>query len=226
MQAQHKKGVLKYDVEIVWGHTWEDTLRECIEAGGDSTLIAEARKRLEEFTSKRKEEEPREPSRWEYHFKKNKARIIGDKVYQGKTFATYDIKNNQRIIRRFHKGNLNDFRIDTISYIKNDDEKTYKTQIFTDSTKIINGFECYKILIKEYFSKYNDAHLTYEIFVTDQIHFPLTALTQLPIHITDACPVIIKQWWKDERNHTSWKLVDFDEKLNSKMLKIPPEFKG
>ncbi len=224
--AQHKKGVLIYEAQNIRGYTWEDKIAE---SNLDSIQSSNARKRIEEFLGKRKKEEElkkKKPFIWEYHFNKAKARVIGNKVYQGKTFGIYDYKENTRIVRRYHKGNPNDFRIDSVDYNFINGEKEFEVEIFRDSTKIIRGFDCYKIEIVEKWGYDKRPSLFYEIYVTDSIHFPVNALMHIPVFVSNSCPVSIKHWGLRKENYFSAELISFNKNLRKKMLKVPKEFKG
>ena len=226
--AQKKSGVLIYEMKVVNGYSWQDKLADYNVNEKDSLAIKDAKQQIEKFLASKKNNTNETISqKWEYHFNAKKARIKGNNLFRRKSFDIYEYDSNERIARRFHKGNKNDLRIDTIRYADKLKNWMYKSVIHKDSIKYIRGYKCYKIVIEESKKKPKETlKTTYEIYVTDDINFPLNPIIALPIKVTKDCPVSIKSWVNEEkRNYNKYTLVAYRPKLRRKSLRIPKQYR-
>jgi len=165
---------------------------------------------------------------WTYYMKGNKVNIVGDQTFKSESYDLYDIETNERVFRRFHKNNSDDFRIDTLRYSDQLTRHTFVTRIHEDSTKTIRGYPCYKIEIDK-ISRGNPQDQIiqhYDIYLTRRLRFPMNPIIGLPTFITDHCAIEIKEWIVGhESSYNLYTLVDHHRKVKKKTVRVPKKFR-
>ena len=225
LTGQNSTELFKYNVEYIENHTWEDKLEACLKNGKDSLDFEKVKKQIKEFQeSKSSNTNKVKPQIWEYYYNGKIARIKGNNLFRSESFDIYEEKKNRRIIRRLHKGNENDLRIDTLKY--NGKEKEFKVEIFQDSIKRINGYLCHLIKVDEINKRFSEPIIThYEIYVSEEIEFPMNPIIELPIKITDNCAIQIKSWANDEkRNVMLYELAEYRPEIKKDMFNVPKKY--
>jgi len=224
-------GELTYELEVVLEYDWKDRLEEG-STERDTTNDQKHIERIKDFLNKHGADIDANSSnqieRWTYQFDSNQVRIIRNKVFKGETFDLYFLDKMMRIIRRHHKGNIEDMRIDTMDYQRIKADRKYQVQINKDIIRQIKGYKCYEILVEEVRELGGIELLTnYKLYVTDEIKFSPSIILEWGEQITDDCPIYIKSWINNEkRSYNEYRLVDFEEGVDQSVFEVPEKFKN
>jgi hypothetical protein len=213
------------------GDNWKGKLEEN-KAGSDKTNDIDHLEKITAFLDKHGVEIEANSSnrieRWTYQFDSNQARIIGNKKFKGETFDLYLFDEMIRIIRRHHKENIKDIRIDTMNYQKIKADREYQVQINKDSIRQIGEYECYEIVVEEVRELgETELRISHKLYVTEEIKFSPSIILEWGERITDDCPIYIKSWIKDEtRSYNEYRLVGFEEEIDQSVFEVPEKFKN
>lgn len=220
LDAQINQGILTYEVETVFGTSWEDKLQAC---KSDSLKYEQEKKKIEVFLEKHNSAKFRnktETSQRRYHFTDRKTRIFGNKTFKGKTYEVYFHNHLEKEIRWISKESL---KVDTFFFADSPLDKTYELFIKKDSIKNILGYDCHLILMKE-FRGSKEWVVNYEMYVTDQIDFPPNIMFEWSKEIVKGCALEVMEWTGEEkRNYNTYKAINFDKNLDESIFDIPKQ---
>lgn len=224
-------GKLTYEIEVVLAHNWIDRLGG-VGTESDTANDQELKEEITEFLKKHgadiTDNTSNQIERWTYQFDSNRARIIGNKIFNGEAFDLYLFDKMMRIILRHHKGDIEDLRIDTMDYQQIKADRKYQVQINKDSIRQIKGYECYEVLVEEVRELGGAEQRTnYELYVTEKIKFSPSIILEWGEQIIDDCPIYIKSWINnDTKSYNEYRLVDFEEGVDQNVFEVPEKFKN
>ena len=224
--CQVSSGVLTYEVKVHLGDLKEELQEDYLTR--DSVLTQKELDRIFEFVQEKLDEDESADGvvteRWIYHYDTTRARIEGNKLFRGETFDLYYFEEMIRVIRRHHKGNTNDLRIDTMNYHANNLSRTYEVEVRKNRIYKIGEYQCYEILVKEI--RDIGLEINHQLFVTEEIQFSPSTILEWGKYVTDDCLVYAKSWVEDNvKSFTEYKLINFDKNLDSAIFEIPDKFK-
>lgn len=229
--SQETHGKIVYQLNVVFAENWlRETVTNDQEIDTDSLSLDQIKKNVEKLLENHScsqiENNTTIREEWTYYFDSIKARVIGNPIFKGETFDIYKINELQRVIRRFHKKDTNDFRIDTIDYKTWKEDNHYTIDVYRNNTVEINGYQCYKVLVREFKKDNNDIVTNYALYITDDINFPPHILLEWNKEIIKGCAVYIKSWLNNSKNtYNEYRMVQFEEIEDHSFFEIPSKFK-
>lgn len=228
--SQRPRGVVTYTVETVQGYSaedqLEDKLKECT-TRADSLKIEEVLEDIRAFLAEHKNDETEScRDTITYHFNKKKARIIGGPTFRSESFELIDFAHHRKEIWRFYHDDPYNLRLDTMFYAETGKGDVFRIDIQREVRKQVLGFDAYLVNVEVTNERKRGERKEYfEIYMSDEVVFPASALFNWPKTILSGFPVSATVWIDDRRNYTHYELVGYNKIVKRKMFKVPRKFR-